>query len=101
MTCSVPPLAGDVGAESHWQQGGWQSQQHAAARFFIRAAVFTSTRLNDSNLSSSQFFYIKRSRHCAGDKTVTPCSFSLEKCFIFPVTNISASPVMATSANGR
>ena len=32
MTCSVPPLAGDVGAESHWQQGGWFTQQHAAAR---------------------------------------------------------------------
>lgn len=30
MTCSVPPLAGDVGAESHdllgkSQQGGWES----------------------------------------------------------------------------
>ena len=37
MTCSVPPLAGDVGAESHdllskSQQGGWFTQQNAAAR---------------------------------------------------------------------
>ena len=35
MTSSVLPLAGDVGAESHWQQGGWDFQQHTAARFHI------------------------------------------------------------------
>jgi hypothetical protein len=45
MTCSVPPLVGDVGAESHdllskSQQGGWLAQQHAATRVLIRAAVF-------------------------------------------------------------
>ena len=32
MTSSVLPLAGDVGAESHWQQGGWVFQLHTAAQ---------------------------------------------------------------------
>jgi len=32
MTSSVLPSAGDVGAEFHWQQGGWNFQQHTAAR---------------------------------------------------------------------
>ena len=31
MTRSVQFWTGDVGAESHWQQGGWLSQLHAAA----------------------------------------------------------------------
>jgi len=31
MTSSVLPKAGDVGAESHWQQSGWDFQQHTAA----------------------------------------------------------------------
>jgi len=35
MTSSVLPLAGDVGAKFHWQQGGWDFQQHTAARFHI------------------------------------------------------------------
>jgi hypothetical protein len=42
MTCSVPPVAGDVGAESHWQQGGWFTQQHAAARMIPVRWFFTS-----------------------------------------------------------
>jgi hypothetical protein len=49
MTSSVPPLAGDVGAESHWQQGDWFAQQHAAARFFIRAAVYSMGIIPQSN----------------------------------------------------
>jgi hypothetical protein len=32
MTGSVLPPAGDVGAESHWQQGGWGLQLHTAAQ---------------------------------------------------------------------
>jgi len=36
---SVCP-AGEVGAESHWQQGGWDFQQHTAAWIYSVRRLF-------------------------------------------------------------
>jgi hypothetical protein len=79
MTCSVPPLAGDVGAESHWQQGGWFTQQHAAARMIpVRRSLHRAGILCASEMSPG-----KREAQIKVN-TCLSFSFSMKYCYLQP-----------------